>query len=198
MTSQHFPKSPPGTSRRHIPGLVLALYLVNAIHLDLVNAAVSLTAYGEPCTDACTQRGFPYTWCHKEPSRNGTWIDRDYCSAVPGITRYQEPCSGPCSRHDNTPFYWCKTRATSRGDWDYCSPGSLEHGTACAWSTWGGWSGCSATCGSRSTRTRRRRMEHADGRVRHCSGEIEQSIRSCRMPECPQGRTRTLFWGCFM
>ena len=27
------------------------------------------------------------------------------------------------------------------------------------------------------------------GRVGECSGEIEQSIRSCRMPECPQGRT---------
>ena len=30
-----------------------------------------------------------------------------------------------------------------------------------------------------------------DGRVGECSGEIEQSIRSCRMPECPQGRTLT-------
>ena len=41
-----------------------------------------LTAYGEPCTDECSKRGFSYAWCHKPPSRNGTWIDRDYCRLV--------------------------------------------------------------------------------------------------------------------
>ena len=84
--------------------------------------AQGLTAYGEPCTDPCKQRGFPYTWCHKKPSRNGTWIDRDYCSTGPGVTRYQEPCLGDCSRRDGAGFYACRTRETKRGDWDYCSP----------------------------------------------------------------------------
>ena len=65
---------------------------------------------------------------------------------------------------------------------------SLE---TCAWSQWEAWTACSATCGSRSSRTRRRRMESGDGRVRHCSGEIEQSIRSCRIPECPSGVVRS-------
>ena len=41
-----------------------------------------LTAYGEPCTDECSKRGFSYAWCHKTPSRNGTWVDRDYCRLV--------------------------------------------------------------------------------------------------------------------
>ena len=45
-----------------------------------VNASLSgqhgLTTYGEACSDRCARRGFPYTWCHKRPSRNGTWIDR--------------------------------------------------------------------------------------------------------------------------
>ena len=35
-----------------------------------------LTTYGEPCTDACKQRGFPFTWCHKKKSRNGTFIGK--------------------------------------------------------------------------------------------------------------------------
>ena len=90
-----------------------------------------LTAYGEPCSDECKPRGFPYTWCHKTPSRNGTWIDRDYCSPAPGVTRYLEPCLDACLQRDQ-PFYWCKTRKTKRGDWDYCSPfGSA--GQLCSW-----------------------------------------------------------------
>ena len=55
-----------------------------------------LTAYGEPCTDPCSQKGFPYAWCHKKASHNGTWIDRDYCSPGPGLTRYLEPCLTSC------------------------------------------------------------------------------------------------------
>ena len=35
-----------------------------------------LTAYGEPCTDSCKQRGFPYAWCHKKPSWNGTYLSK--------------------------------------------------------------------------------------------------------------------------
>ena len=84
-----------------------------------------LTAYAEPCTDECKQRGFPYTWCHKKPSRNGTWIDRDYCSPGPGLTRYLEPCLESCHqdrRERAGNFFWCKTAPTSRGNWDYCSP----------------------------------------------------------------------------
>ncbi len=85
-----------------------------------------LTAYGEPCSDRCARRGFPYTWCHKPPSRSGTWIDRDYCSAAPGVTRYQEPCVSPCEMGRNGPFYSCGTRPTLRGNWDYCSPHSPD------------------------------------------------------------------------
>jgi hypothetical protein len=148
------------------------------------SAPYGLTAYGEPCKDRCKHRGFPYTWCHKRPSHNGTWVDRDYCSSGPGVTRYQEACVDACAQRDR-PFYACATRPTVRGDWDYCSPFSLD---SCAWSAWGSWSACSATCGSRSSRTRRRRMEEGGGgRVGECSGEIEQSIRSCRMPECIAG-----------
>ena len=38
-----------------------------------------LTTYGEPCIDACQQRGFPYAWCHKKPSWNGTFLSK--CSS---------------------------------------------------------------------------------------------------------------------
>ena len=38
-----------------------------------------LTTYGEKCTDECQQRGFPFTWCHKQKSRNGTFIGEDPC-----------------------------------------------------------------------------------------------------------------------
>lgn len=93
-----------------------------------------LTAYGEPCTDPCKQRGFPYTWCHKKPSRNGTWIDRDYCSTGPGVTRYQEPCQGECARRNGAGFYACQTRETKRGDWDYCSP--FRKVTRYHWTRW--------------------------------------------------------------
>lgn len=164
--------------------LLFVVSVPNQAFTETFQEPVTLTAYGEPCSDACIQRGFPYTWCHKKPSRNGTWIDRDYCSQSPGVTRYQEPCLNECRKRER-PFFWCNTLPTQRGDWDYCSPFSLD---SCAWSAWGTWSACSATCGSRSTRARRRRMESGDGRVRHCSGEIEQSIRSCRMAECPQGK----------
>ena len=64
----------------------------NDLHSPLTDsssagAEFGLTSYGEPCSDPCKHRGFPYTWCHKRASRNGTWIDRDYCSAGPGVTR---------------------------------------------------------------------------------------------------------------
>ena len=160
--------------------------------LSLVNASVSqeesfgLTAYGEPCTDPCDQRGFPYAWCHKKPSRNGTWIDRDYCSPRPGQTRYLEPCLSSCHQSSlRGPFFWCQTAPTPRGDWDYCSPFPID---ACAWSAWGPWSDCTLTCGPKtSTKTRRRRLEMADGsgRVGACSGAIEQSISLCEeLPDC--------------
>ena len=35
-----------------------------------------LTTYGEPCVDSCQQRGFPYAWCHKKPSWNGTFLSK--------------------------------------------------------------------------------------------------------------------------
>ena len=41
-----------------------------------VNQQFGLTAYGEPCTDTCKQRGFPYAWCHKKPSWNGTYLSK--------------------------------------------------------------------------------------------------------------------------
>jgi hypothetical protein len=150
-----------------------------------------LTAYGEPCTDECSNRGFSYAWCHKTPSRNGTWVDRDYCSQNPGYTRYGEKCLDGCSRKKNQPFFTCPTKLTKRGDWDYCSP--FEADLICEWSQWGPWSQCSNQCGTKSTKTRRRRLEQkgTDGRVGRCSGEIEQSIKSCPGTPCP-GRTHFL------
>ena len=100
-------------------------YSKNANAMISKESKYGLTAYAEPCTDECKQRGFPYTWCHKKPSRNGTWIDRDYCSPGPGLTRYLEPCLESChqdKRERSGSFFWCKTAPTSRGNWDYCSP----------------------------------------------------------------------------
>ena len=37
-----------------------------------------LTTYGEACIDSCKQRGFPFTWCHKTKSRNGTFVGISY------------------------------------------------------------------------------------------------------------------------
>ena len=158
---------------------------LNAI--DEAPESFGLTAYGEPCSDECKPRGFPYTWCHKTPSRNGTWIDRDYCSPAPGVTRYLEPCLDACAQRDQ-PFFWCKTRRTKRGDWDYCSPFGTA-GALCSWSEWCPWSQCTPDCGPKSTRTRRRRFETESGKVGPCSGEIEQSISQCtHVVEC-SGRT---------
>ena len=100
-------------------------YSKNVANAMSEEAQYGLTTYAEPCTDECKQRGFPYTWCHKKPSRNGTWIDRDYCSQLPGTTRYLEPCLESCHqdrRERSGSFYWCRTAPTPRGDWDYCSP----------------------------------------------------------------------------
>jgi hypothetical protein len=176
--------------------VVFSLYFnATSVAVTLSDGPLVLTAYGEQCSDGCARRGFPYTWCHKRPSRNGTWTDRDYCSVSPSVTRYGEPCVAECANAQGAqPFFSCRTLATPRGDWDYCSPQSADAaGGACAWSQWGPWSACSATCGSRSTRTRRRRMEAEDGKVRHCSGEIEQSINVCRMPECQKGRKTCIY-----
>lgn len=147
-----------------------------------------LTAYGEPCIDECSNRGFSYAWCHKEPSRNGTWIDRDYCSPNPGLTRYGERCLDGCRRKSGQGFFSCPTKVTKRGDWDYCSP--FPSDLICEWSQWGPWSECSSQCGTKSTKTRRRRVEQvgSQGRVGRCSGEIEQSIKACQGPPCP-GKT---------
>lgn len=156
---------------------------LNAIDDISGSDSFGLTAYGEPCSDECKPRGFPYTWCHKTPSRNGTWIDRDYCSPAPGVTRYLEPCLDACTQRDQ-PFYWCRTRRTKRGDWDYCSPFGTA-GALCSWSSWGTWSQCSPDCGPKSSRTRRRRFETESGNVGPCSGEIEQSISQCtNVAEC--------------
>ena len=102
-------------------------YGVKDVNANMISeeSKYGLTAYAEPCTDECKQRGFPYTWCHKKASRNGTWIDRDYCSPGPGLTRYLEPCLESCHQDKKVRsgnFYWCKTSPTARGNWDYCSP----------------------------------------------------------------------------
>ena len=130
-----FSKSYFFSSSSSSPSLVSLFVILSFIQLlgysKDANAMISkeskygLTAYAEPCTDECKQRGFPYTWCHKRPSRNGTWIDRDYCSPGPGLTRYLEPCLESCHqdrRERAGNFFWCKTAPTSRGNWDYCSP----------------------------------------------------------------------------
>ena len=83
-----------------------------------------LTVYAEPCIDECKQRGFPYTWCHKNFSRGGTWPKRDYCSHNDTMTRFLDPCLDSCHQDRQEKlgfFYWCRTN-TSRGNWDYCSP----------------------------------------------------------------------------
>lgn len=119
------------THSSHLISLLVILSFIQLLGYSKNANAMSeetrygLTAYAEPCTDECKQRGFPYTWCHKQPSRNGTWIDRDYCSPGPGLTRYLEPCLESCHqdrRERAGSFYWCKTAPTPRGDWDYCSP----------------------------------------------------------------------------
>ena len=189
--------------RKHlivILGLALTLQSVQAqqdpdIFDFLDNEIVDtygLTAYGEPCTDSCSNRGFSYAWCHKNPSRNGTWVDRDYCSPSPGLTRYGERCLDGCRRKSGQAFFTCATKKTKRGDWDYCSPYPSD--LICTWSQWGPWSECSNQCGTKSTKTRRRRMEQvgSEGRVGRCSGEIEQSIKACEGPPCP-GKTQSLF-----
>ena len=64
---------------RAAPRLLLSL-LAWASSARLTGAAdrhnFGLTAYGEPCTDTCKQRGFPYAWCHKKPSWNGTYLSK--------------------------------------------------------------------------------------------------------------------------
>ena len=57
---------------RAAPGLVLSLLA----GLAGAGQQFGLTAYGEPCTDSCKQRGFPYAWCHKKPSWNGTFLSK--------------------------------------------------------------------------------------------------------------------------
>ena len=115
---------------RAAPGLVLSLLA----GLAGAGQQFGLTAYGEPCTDSCKQRGFPYAWCHKKPSWNGTFLsklrklfgiflpnlnifissDRDYCSPEFGKTRYLETCLDNCERREGKPFYWCHTHETNR------------------------------------------------------------------------------------
>ena len=201
---------------RAAPGLVLSLLA----GLAGAGQQFGLTAYGEPCTDSCKQRGFPYAWCHKKPSWNGTFLskykpttpkrydsdsaehwfctdvdklinnfssDRDYCSPEFGRTRYLQTCLDNCERRDGKPFYWCHTRPTPRGDWDFCSP---FPGDSCQWSSWGGWGGCSTSCGPGS-RTRRRRMEGSDGRVGDCSGETEVAFQACNDQPCAGRRLRS-------
>ena len=43
-----------------------------------VSQDYGLTTYGEACIDSCKQRGFPFTWCHKAKSRNGTFVGISY------------------------------------------------------------------------------------------------------------------------
>ena len=53
--------------------LVIQTVLVTA---SMAKADFGLTTYGEPCTDSCKQRGFPYAWCHKKASWNGTYLSK--------------------------------------------------------------------------------------------------------------------------
>ena len=64
--------------------LLISLLAISAPALA-VSQQFGLTAYGEPCTDTCKQRGFPYAWCHKKPSWNGTYLSmavRQPCCAA--------------------------------------------------------------------------------------------------------------------
>ena len=54
---------------------LLLLFLYN--HHDIAQD-YGLTTYGEACIDSCKQRGFPFTWCHKTKSRNGTFVGISY------------------------------------------------------------------------------------------------------------------------
>ena len=64
--------------------LLISLLATSAPALA-VNQQFGLTAYGEPCTDTCKQRGFPYAWCHKKPSWNGTYLSMAECDQSSGV-----------------------------------------------------------------------------------------------------------------
>ncbi len=60
-----------------------------------VELAPAFTVFGEACRDACTSRGYPYTWCTKRRlSTIGTWSDTGHCTATSNITSTGEGCIG--------------------------------------------------------------------------------------------------------
>ena len=62
----------------HRPALALGAVLLQAV-ASAGQQRFGLTTYGEPCLDSCKQRGFPYAWCHKKPSWNGTYLSMTPC-----------------------------------------------------------------------------------------------------------------------
>ena len=164
-----------GTNYSHFVIFILVISFIPASNARVSSETSNygLTTYGEPCVDPCLNRGFPYAWCHKRASRNGTWPDRDYCSPAPGVTRYGEPCLGPCGAAPGG-FHSCKTRRTTRGDWDYCSPFDRD---ACGWGAWGAWSQCDMTCGPNGRMRRQRQCLFEDTclegalETQECTGE---------------------------
>ena len=64
----------------HGPALAVAALLQAVVSAG--QQRFGLTTYGEPCLDSCQQRGFPYAWCHKKPSWNGTYLSMTPCAAA--------------------------------------------------------------------------------------------------------------------
>ena len=64
----------------HGPALAVAALLQAVVSAG--QQRFGLTTYGEPCLDSCQQRGFPYAWCHKKPSWNGTYLSMTPCAAI--------------------------------------------------------------------------------------------------------------------
>ena len=81
VASQHEAGAPPGLSGLNNQGQVTFPLYRTILYLFYCRfghngGQFGLTAYGEPCTDTCKQRGFPYAWCHKKPSWNGTYLSK--------------------------------------------------------------------------------------------------------------------------
>jgi len=91
-----------------------------------------LTSHGELCTDQCSQRGYPYYWCHKQSSSLGQWWDSDFCSPVTNVTHYGKECQDDCGQRGEK-YFWCSRKID--GGWGYCSPSTVYRRGDCSQDT---------------------------------------------------------------